>query len=330
MPATVILERYPAGFSAPASGATGAPRRKRVYIFPTAQGWLYGLMLVMMLLGAINYNNSMAYMLCFLLAALGLVAMLHTHRNLSGLIIRAQKPAPVHAGQEARFPLRFDNRQGRARFAIQIESRAPGQRWFSRPRPGPRIAASLKAGEQATLACPRMANRRGLLPPGRLVISSCFPLGLFNAWAYFEPDMACVVYPRPRGHDRLPLADSARAAARRGEKAGAEDFAGLKKYRPGDAINAIAWKAFARGQGLLRKQFSGEGAGVVLLGWQSVADLDDIEARLSQLCHWVLLAARSGLSYGLEIPGVNIAPASGGRHQARCLEQLARYGQPAA
>lgn len=330
MPATVVLERYPAGFPPPAGGGTRAPKRKRVYIFPTAQGWLYGLMLAVMLLGAINYNNSMAYLLCFLLAALGLVAMLHTHRNLSGLIISAQKPAPVHAGREARFPIHFDNRPGRARFAIHIESREPGQRWFSKPRPGPRISASLKAGEQATFACPRMTARRGLLSPGRLVISSCFPLGLFNAWAYFEPDTVCVVYPRPWGRDRLPLADSAHAAARRGEKAGAEDFAGFKKYRPGDSVNAIAWKAFARGQGLLRKQFSGEGAGVVMLSWQSVADLSDIEARLSQLCHWALLAARSGLSYGLEIPGVRIEPAAGGQHQARCLEQLARYGRPAA
>ena len=330
MPAAVVLERYPAGFAAPGEGGISAPQRKRVYIFPTAQGWLYGLMLMVMLLGAINYNNSMAYMLCFLLAALGLVGILHTHRNLRGLIIRAKRPPPVFAGQEARFPLHFDNRHGGARFAIHIERRDRGKRWFKSAKPGVKIAASLKAAEQLALAYPCPSARRGLLAPGRLVISSCFPLGLFNAWSYFEPDEFCLVYPRPQGRDRLPLEDRADAEARRGEKAGADDFAGFRKYRPGDSVNSIAWKAFARGQGLLQKQFSGEGSGVVILSWQSVADLDDIEARLSQLCHWTLLAARGGLCYGLELPGVRIEPASGDKHKARCLEQLARYGKPAA
>jgi uncharacterized protein (DUF58 family) len=49
----------------------------------------------------------------------------------------------------------------------------------------------------------------------------------------------------------------------------------------------------------------------------------DIEARLSRLTAWVLMADRLGLDYGLRVPGREIAPDQGAAHRARCLEALA-------
>ena len=48
--------------------------------------------------------------------------------------------------------------------------------------------------------------------------------------------------------------------------------------------------------------------------------VDDTEARLSQLCRWVVEADANGLRYGLAIPGVDIPPDSGDGHRERCLE----------
>src|SRR3569623_543661 len=56
--------------------------RRRVYIVPTRFGYLFAVMLLVMLLGAMNYSNSMAFALTFLLSSMGLIAMHHTHGNL--------------------------------------------------------------------------------------------------------------------------------------------------------------------------------------------------------------------------------------------------------
>ena len=48
-------------------------QRNRIYIVPTRFGWGFALMCVVMLLGAMNYSNSMAFALAFLL--IGLVSI---------------------------------------------------------------------------------------------------------------------------------------------------------------------------------------------------------------------------------------------------------------
>src|SRR4051812_9944336 len=77
--------------------------RKRIYILPTGSGILYGLMVFVMMLGAMNYGNNLALGLTFLLGALGVVAMHHCHRMLAGLKIASAATDPVFAGQTARF-----------------------------------------------------------------------------------------------------------------------------------------------------------------------------------------------------------------------------------
>ncbi len=54
----------------------------------------------------------------------------------------------------------------------------------------------------------------------------------------------------------------------------------------------------------------------------------DTEARLSQLAAWVVEAERSGLPYGLRLPGMEIPPACGAAHRHACLKALALYGAP--
>jgi uncharacterized protein (DUF58 family) len=49
----------------------------------------------------------------------------------------------------------------------------------------------------------------------------------------------------------------------------------------------------------------------------------NLEARLSRLTAWVLMADRLGMDYGLRVPGREIAPDQGAAHRARCLEVLA-------
>lgn len=326
MSASFVLERLPApARSDPVSFARS--KRQRVYILPTREGILFSVLLLAMLLGAMNYNNSMAYILVFLLGGLFLVGMLHTHRNLAGLIISSACPQPVFAGETAQFPVSIDNLHGPARTAIRLvcQPRRKGWRKPSSPA-GNAVEIDILPSWKKQVCIPVPADRRGLLPLERVVISSTFPLGLFYAWSYLQLEQHCVVYPQPAGSTRLPGPAPGSLQGQEGRHDGSNDFIGFRQYHPGDSIRTIAWKALARAQPLLVKRFSGEGSHTLILNWDDTAHLHDIEARLSQLCRWILLAERQGWNYGLAIPGAHIEPGRGLSHRDMCLEALAGFG----
>jgi uncharacterized protein (DUF58 family) len=323
----VFLERLPTDPGGAIESQLDQLKRHRVFILPTIQGCVYGLMLIVMLLGAINYNNSMAYALCFLLASLGLVCMLHTYKNLSGLIISSSRPKAIFAGQQALFPLQLDNRLGLEKFSILLEQHEVIKNFFRKRKKSLTKTIGIDASKQITCYFPVQSHQRGLLVSKRLMISSNFPLGLFNAWSYFEPEYECLVYPSTQGQKQLPLHTVNNDDSDYGSQSGTDDFAGFRKYRAGDPVNSIAWKAYAKEQGLLVKQFSGKGSQTLILSWEFVSHINDIESRLSQLCYWVLLAEQTSIDYGLEMPGTSIDPYHGTHHKELCLEALARYGK---
>src|SRR3989304_3728583 len=116
----VVLERLP---RLPGAAAESANRyqRRRIYIFFTRPGAVFCLMLMTMLVGAVNYNNSMAYILCFLLTGLFLINILHTYRNLRGLIIHLPECQPVHAGERGLIPVAIENRSPIRRIGIRLD-----------------------------------------------------------------------------------------------------------------------------------------------------------------------------------------------------------------
>ncbi len=310
-----VLERYP--FRDAAAG-TGPDERRRVYIFLTRQGILFGCLLVVMLIGAINYSNSMAYLLVFTLGGVFIAAMLYTFRNLRELVLRVDPAEPVFAGGEAHFPVLIDNRSGGERISLDIHPYR-GRRSVSH-------YVDIDAGtlHRETIAVP--AVRRGYLKPGRLRVTSTWPLGLFRAWSYIEPDAAALVYPKPAGQSVLPPFTEDASEYQTGTQRGTDDFSGFRPYRPGDSIRNIDWKVLAREQGVLVKRFSGSGQRRLILHWHHTAGLADTEQRLSQLCLWVREAEQQGYQYGLVLPGTELAVGHGEGHCHHCLRALATYG----
>lgn len=288
--------------------------QRRVFILPSRAGLLFALTLLVMLLGAINYDLSLGHLLVFLLAGLGLTGMIHSFRNLHGLGIAAGRCAPVFAGEPAHFNLRLDNERPTPRLALFLL--APGEE---------AVRADLPAGGTVDVAVTLPARQRGWLPLPRLRLETRYPLGLFVAWSYLQPEMRCLVYPAPRFVPLPPDSDSEQGEQGGGD-GGDEDFAGLRERQPADSPRHVAWKAAARDDGrrpLQIKQFAGGMAGELWLDWQ-LADGDD-EARLSVLCAWVLAAEAEAKSYGLRLPGQEIPPGRGDSHRQRCLEALALY-----
>lgn len=287
--------------------------RRRIYALPTRYGIVYAVMLFVMLLGSINYNNSMGFLLCFLLVGLGLISILHTYRNIAGLRLGAGRASPAFAGGTARFQIHLHNDDRAPRYSLRVA-----------PRGGEAVIADVPAQRSAGIELVLPAPRRGRLALPRVTVSTSYPLGLIRAWSPVELETSCLVYPQP-GHARpLPRAGRHEPGEHGGSQPGSDDFLGFRDYQHGDAPHHIHWKALARALPLLTKQFAASESPELWLDWAALPALDT-EARLRQLCRWVLDAARLGRPYGLRLPGVVIAPAQGETHRERCLEALALY-----
>jgi uncharacterized protein (DUF58 family) len=293
--------------------------QRRVYVLPTRAGLGYGVALIVMLIGAINYNLGLGYALTFLLGGLGVVAILHTFRNLVRLKVSHGRTPPVHAGDMATFHLLLA--ADGERHAIRL--------WLP---DGAATTIDVPVGEPADAHLSVAAIGRGWLALPRIGLETRWPLGLIRAWAYAAPDARCLVYPRPAAKaPPLPWTSSRETGKHGGGGRGRDDFAGLREHQPADPPRHIAWKAAARRDEdapLLIKQFEGASAASRLwLDWQALPDVD-VEARLSILTCWALEAHGSGFEWGLRLPGVTLAPGSGQVHLDAALKALALHGQP--
>ena len=173
------------------------------------------------------------------------------------------------------------------------------------------------------------ADRRGLLPLGRLVVSTTYPLGWFYAWSYVEPGMRCIVYPRPASQVSAPPQGRVDSSGERlVDHSGSDDFQGLRPHLPSDSPRHIAWKRAANTDQLRTKQFAATAGGEVELDWHALPATLDLETRLSWLARWVVDCAREGLRYGLRLPDQRLPAAHGDAHRRRCLELLAAFGVP--
>jgi uncharacterized protein (DUF58 family) len=318
-----LLERNPRfsnwlyGFTPPERGTVELGHR-RVYILPARLGWFFAGTLLVLLVGSINYALSLGFALTFLLAGLGLAGMVHTARNLARIAVTAGRTEPVFAGESAQFRLYLDGRAAFDRPAILARHVASGSQLV--------VDIPARSTAEVVLAVP--APKRGRLALGRVMLETRFPLGLFRAWSYIEPDARGVVYPRPERSPLPPFSGEAAAGARRAQASGSDDFAGLRGYQRSDSPRHIAWKAVARSEDMLTKQFAGEAAAELWLDERLLPAGLGLEQRLSRLAGWVLAAERAGAHYGLRLSGVEIPPRRGDAHRSACLQALALYALP--
>ena len=286
--------------------------QRRIFILPTKQGYFFATVVLLLLIFSINYALSLGFMLTFLLGSMAGVAMLHTWRNLAHLKLRPGRCDPVFAGETAHFSVTVET-PAQTRFAIGVRRKGDEP-----------VYANVGAGEVTVMSMPVVAPRRGVLRCGRLEVFTRYPVGLFHAWSYVDFDLSVLVYPRPDPGGGTPPAQSRSASEEGIPIGGDEEFNMLRGYRAGDAPKLIAWKALAREQGLLTKEFSAMASSELWLDWEE-AHGSGVEARLSIMCHWVLQAERFGQSYGLRLPGTANRPSRGEHHRARCLEALALF-----
>jgi uncharacterized protein (DUF58 family) len=291
--------------------------RRRIYILPTRFGLTLAALLVAMLVAGLNYNSNLGLAFAFFMVSVVLVSMHHCHRNLSGLSIDANVEVDAFAGGDAVFYFMLKNGSAVARSDIEIHLES------SPPHPEAIRTVGVESYERMMLPVP--LAERGIVRFRQFEVRTRHPFGWFRAWTYVYAALTVFVAPRPRGERRLPAAAAESGRALRSEARGDEDFAGLRAYSPGVPLKHMAWKVLARGGQAAVKIYTDLGAQPEWLEWAALEGLDT-EARLSQLCRWVL-ECESGHArpYGLRLPGTEIPPGRGAAHRTRCLRALASY-----
>ncbi len=286
---------------------------RRVYILPTGVGLVFALMVFAMLLGSMNYNNNLSFVLTFLLVSLGLVAMHQCQRNLVGLELTFAGVDPVFAGQAATFRVAITNRSKNHRYNLQIYS-------------GNVVSDThdLKPGDSMIFQLEIPTISRGIVRVSRFGIRTLFPFELFRAWAWLHMDLSGLVYPHPADSVPQPPPTQSAHGHRQHDARGEEDFAGLRNFNEGDSPRHIAWKAYARSGDLYSKLFSGADTSSQWFDFDLIDDTD-VEARLSILTRWIIDAEFRQQDYGLRIPGAEYPPTHGKAQRHSALRSLAMF-----
>ncbi|MHA6203202.1 DUF58 domain-containing protein [Dyella soli] len=283
--------------------------RRRIYIVPSAFGGGFTVLLLVMLMGSLNYTNNAALLLTCALGSAGTASMLVAFRSLNGLRLTGVRQGHAIAGEPLSLQLVFG---GSDHAHPSLHADMEGQT----------ESFALAAHGDRLVTMDLATSRRGWQRLPRIKLWTQWPLGLFHAWSWIHPDQAVLVWPRPETGGPPPFASGEQGQRQRLHQG--EDLAALRDYRPGDPPRHIAWKTSARHDQLLVKDFEQpELREEWRLDWRHLPQLAP-EARIARLARWLGEAESAGRAFSLWLPDEDIGLGSGRSHYARCMNALAR------
>lgn len=285
--------------------------QQNTFIFPGEEGLVFLVVVLLVFVGGINYENSLMLGTAFMLASLFLVTIVATFLNLAGVQISASRAEAAHVGELAFVEVNLQSLKSR-RFGLAL---CVGD--F-------RDTVHLEPGKVHSVLVPFVAQKRGRGYPPRILLESRYPLGLVRAWTWLSLDQFAVIYPRPIPCEMQAVGEGnhgKKQAIRRQEE---EEYAGVREYREGDSLKAVHWKQLAKSGDLYTKMREGSTAASMMLTLQSVPG-PGLEARLGQLAWWVDELTRRQVPFGVALPGEKLAIANGPHQWSKAMHMLALY-----
>lgn len=292
--------------------------QKNLFILPTGAGTMFCVLLLAMLVTGINYQNSLIYLVTFLLGAIFVGTMHQTHRNLSGVRLDLIHAGEATAGEDIPFRFRLSAGEDDA-VAIVLSGEGSDT-----------VTTHIPAGEFRDLVLRIPSSERGYLRPGRIRIETRYPFGLLKAWSWIRPSSFGLVFPRA-----VPVVDVASSlgdddASHRSLPVSGQDHVELRPWREGDLSQRVQWKRFARNEQMVVADWEAETGSPLWLDYNAFPGVDR-ERRLGHLAWLVQERGRTGVRFGLSLPGQRLTPDAGPQHVLQCLRALAVWGkaQPA-
>jgi uncharacterized protein (DUF58 family) len=287
--------------------------QRNIFILPTGAGVVFGLLLLIMLITGINYQNSLIYLLTFILGAVFVAAMHQTHRNLAGLDLTVLGGGEGFPGDALVFRIRAEvSRHDALAISLSCDDEVLHQQHVLRSEP-------------LDLSLPLIGWERGYFRPDRIRVETRFPFGLLKAWSWLRPVSSGIVYPHP-----LPAPEAA-STVQEGEQTAqarsidGNDHADIRPWREGDLSQRVLWKRYARTGEMVIADWEGEQGNPQWLDYEAFQGVDR-ELRLSYLAWQVTERMKTSQPFGLNLPGQRIDPDVGRAHGSRCLKALAVFG----
>lgn len=290
--------------------------RRHVYILPSRFGLMFAFVVLLMLIGSINYALNLGFVMTFLLAGLGNVVMLHSWKNLLRLELQPIEIENAHAGSHVTVGMRLYNNTSTPKIGIGLQIEGAEEITF----------VDVLPQQSADVIVTLSTRNRGKFTLPRIKIHTTYPLSLFYVWSYANLHTDYFVYPQPKNPGFFPedtqeanTSESMLSVAKRGD-----EFDGHRPYRRGDSPRQIDWKASSKQTEWMVKETTSYANHERMLRWQDTRSASN-EDKLSELCFWLLEMQAQQINYGLEIPGLKILPSSGQAHLNTCLIALANF-----
>lgn len=289
-------------------------QQRSTYILPTKAGMLFFGIILLMMVGATNYQNNLAFLLTFLISSIGLVSIISTFKNLQGLTFKLGSVESVCAGDTLQLLVHVSSSGNLAHHSISAG--------FSEEQ---RFYCDIKVVEENQFLLPIKVNKRGWFYIPRIMTNSNYPFGFFRVWSWFKFSTPVLIYPQPIEPPIDGGLGSSDEESGDNKILGNDDLYGLKNYQAGDPLSRIDWKALARERGMLVKEFVSYQSQDLVFNWNDFAGVED-ELKLSYLCFLVIEASKNNFEYSLRLPNLEVNKSSGKVHQEKCLRALALYG----
>ncbi len=295
---------------------------KSIFILPSGFGIAWFMLIGVLYLFGTNYQNNLVIGLSLLLASLLHTCIIYSYKNLAGLTLTSQTPPETQANQSIAFPVTLTSK-------TKPDNKHTSHQQICLNFAEQRHVRLTDIGESSQSSLTFTPQERGRFNPGRIKVSSNFPLGLFRTWSYVDLDIHHIIYAEPKTSQvsLTSLDDDNSSEFEHGKlQPGVDDYKGLKTYVEGESLKQVAWKQWAQGRGMLTKEFAQpEGKPV----WLSLDDTDgnSLEQKLSKLAWQVNVLSQGQQVFGLALKQQVIEQNSGEIHRKQCQQLIALYGK---
>ena len=289
---------------------------RNIFIVPTRQGFGFVLILLLILIAGINYQNALAHALAFLMLGLFLVAMLQTHRNLAGLVLSQTVPVEGFVGQKISVAFQVQSDAGRVHDGLSFF-------WLNA-----RVVQGFGVDRNGTTIYRQTTpEQRGWHAPGRIRLETVYPFGLFRAWSWLDFDCKILSYPKPVPCDHLVSQNDSELGAGRRSSLGTDDVKAVRDFQDGDDQRNIHWRASAKLDRLMVKSYESQLSASQWLRLEAMRELPMAD-RLGGLVYLIEAASQRGDAFGLDLNGQQLPVASGPGQEREALKRLALFDWP--
>lgn len=281
--------------------------QRDVLVFFNREGYLYLVLIIITFIAGINYGNNLVLALCFLLASILVLSFYLAFKQLYGLTLSLEVDELGQVGHQLIMKYHFIPASKQIHLHLRCQFLDQSKKITVLKSP-------------LVVQFSELPSRRGLYSVPRLYFYSVYPFGIIKAWSLVYPQQKIWIAPQPievdlsrfglrQHHDR--------------QQQGTEDFSHLREFVQGDALNRVAWQQYAKGRGLLVKEFEEFEHQQLNFNYVEMP-MSLHEEKLSQLMYLIQQAHDQHSAFSLKLPTQELALGLGEQHFQQAKLMLAQ------